>query len=160
MGVTCKVLAVVASAATVVVMGAGPGAGAGGPAAREADLAHHGQVSLWSGQLGVRLESENHGPSALPDATVRLDFSVPLATGRALPPSCLWSGDRVVLCRTGQLRPIGRSAEVALDLRTDGVPDEVVVQIDTAWNGGASDPSPANHQHRVLTPSTGELYAF
>ncbi|MFJ1649094.1 hypothetical protein [Streptomyces sp. NPDC088258] len=126
----------------------------------EADLSHHGHVSLWSGRLTVRLESENHGPSRLADATVRIDFSAPAAPGQALPAHCLWGGDRTVLCRTGQLRPVVRSRETVLELELDGDPAEVVVRVDTAWNGGASDQNPENHRHRVLVPATGDAYAF
>lgn len=161
MGVLRKSLLVVLSAATAAVLGAGSaGAGAPAPIAPEADLAHHGQASLWEGQLSLRLETENHGPSALPDATVRLDFSVPLAPGQALPSPCLWAGARTVLCRTGELRAAGRAARLALDLRAVGAPSEVVVDIDTAWNGGASDRNPENNRQRVLTPATGDTYAF
>ncbi|MFE3827442.1 hypothetical protein [Streptomyces sp. NPDC059092] len=164
MGVLRKVVLVLVSAATAVVTGAAPGAGASAPErsteVAEADLAHHGHVSLSGGRLTVLLGSENHGPSGLADATVRLDFSAPVAPGRALPSTCLWGGDRTVLCRTGQLRPIGRSGEVTLDLRTAGRPDEIVVRIDTAWNGGADDLNLENHRHRVLAPDTGDRYAF
>ncbi|MFJ2177051.1 hypothetical protein ACIOHE_29670 [Streptomyces sp. NPDC087851] len=170
MGVMRKVVLVLVSAASAVAMGAAPGAsadpgaGAGVPgrnaAAVEADLAHHGHVSLSGGHLVVLLGSENHGPSGLADATVRLDFSAPVAAGQALPPTCLWGGDRTVLCRTGLLRPIGRGSELTLDLRTTGRPDEIVVRIDTAWNGGADDLNLENHRHRVLAPDTGDRYAF
>ena len=118
MGVLRKAL-VVMSAATAVAMGPWAvlgfaGEDEGGPEnseavseiAPEADLAHHGHVSLRGDELRVRLESENHGPSAVPDATVRLDFSVRLIAGQALPPTCLWGGDRSVLCRTGPLRAV------------------------------------------------------
>ncbi|MFD7291470.1 hypothetical protein [Streptomyces sp. NPDC059863] len=178
MGVKRKALLVAVSALTAVVtvvMGAGPGVAVDadmevdadegavadvGAVVPEADLSHHGHASLWSEQLTVRFESENHGPSATADATVRLAFSVALAAGQSLPANCLRSGDRVVLCRAGQLRAGGRSPETALDLRTAGRPVEVVVQIDTHWNGGASDPNPENHRHRVLVPATGDPYVF
>ncbi|MFJ9028220.1 hypothetical protein ACIRQP_06780 [Streptomyces sp. NPDC102274] len=173
MGVKRKALLVAVSAVTAVVMGAGTGVGAGsgaGAGARadgvrgavvpEADLSHHGYVSLWSEQLTVRLESENHGPSGLADATVQLTFSVALAAGQSLPSNCLRGDDRVVLCHTGPLRAVGRSQETVLDLKTVGRPVEAVVQIDTAWNGGASDPNPGNHRHRVLAPATGDPYVF
>ncbi|MDX3851095.1 hypothetical protein [Streptomyces sp. AK02-01A] len=189
MGVMRKALLVVVSAATAVVIGASPGAGAGTASAGEragapdvfgafgnsgesgdsgdpraiapeADLAHHGRASLWDGKLTVRIASENHGPSGLPDATVRLDFSALLEAGQSLPSECLWGGDRTVLCRTGHLRAAGRGRELALDLRTAGSPAEVVVSVATAWNGGASDRNPENHQHRVLTPDTGDSYVF
>ncbi|WP_327235110.1 hypothetical protein OG349_15205 [Streptomyces sp. NBC_01317] len=180
MSVMRRSLLVVVSAVTAVVMGAGSGtavapaptpasapapgtaeaAGAPAPIAPEADLAHHGQVSLWDGQLHVWIGSDNHGPSGLPGATVRLEFSVPLAPGQSLPPACLWGGDRTVLCRTGELRAGGRAHGTALDLLAPGSPAEVVVDVDTAWNGGASDRNPENNHHRVLAPATGDPYIF
>ena len=156
-----KSLLVVVSAMSVVVLATGAGAADGpGAIAPEADLAHHGRMSLWGGELGVRVASENHGPSAVADATVRLDFSVGLVRGQELPANCLWDGDRTVLCRTGQLRAVGRGDETVIGLRTVGDPDEAVVQIDTVWNGGASDRNPDNNRHRVLVPATGDPYAY
>ncbi|MER5309791.1 hypothetical protein ABT034_18635 [Streptomyces sp. NPDC002773] len=154
------VLGVVLAAA--VVMGAGAGAGAVGPVAGpEADLAHHGHVSLWGGRLGVWLVSENHGPSDLSQATVRLAFSEPLAGGQGLPEACLWSSDRVVSCRTGALRAVGGGVgELALDLRTAGLPDELTVDITTVWMDGVTDRVPGNDRHRVLVLATGDPYVF
>ncbi|MFH9727023.1 hypothetical protein ACH4M4_29260 [Streptomyces sp. NPDC017254] len=164
----------VALAATVV-MGAGASAGAVGPgpasgsasvgvrgvaAGTEADLAHHGNVSLWDGRVGVWLVSENLGPSDLSQATVRLAFSVPMAGGQELPPACLWSSDRVVSCRTGELRVTGGFGELGLDLRTAGLPDELTVDITTAWRDGAADRHPGNDRHRVLVLATGDPYVF
>ncbi|MFD3663062.1 hypothetical protein ACFWVF_21115 [Streptomyces sp. NPDC058659] len=143
--------------AVAVLMGAGGSAGAVGA---EADLAHHGQVSLWDGRVGVWLVSENHGPSDLPQATVRLAFSEPMSGGQELPTACLWSSDRVVSCRTGELRAAGTVGELALDLRTAGLPDELTVEITTAWRDGAADRNPANDRHRVLVLATGDPYVF
>ncbi|MFF2571504.1 hypothetical protein [Streptomyces sp. NPDC058084] len=126
----------------------------------EADLAHHGHLSLMDGRLGVRLVSENHGPSGVRQATVRLAFSEPMAGGQELPPACLWSSDRVVSCRTGGLRAAGAVGELALDLRTAGRPDEVAVDIRTAWRDGVVDPNPRNDRHRVLVLATGDPYVF
>ncbi|MEU7072482.1 hypothetical protein AB0B30_11720 [Streptomyces narbonensis] len=140
-----------------VVAGAGVSAGAVGA---EADLAHHGHVSLWDGRVGVWLVSENHGPSDLPQATVRLAFSEPMAGGHELPEACLWSSDRVVSCRTGELRAAGSVGELALDLRTAGLPDELTVEITTAWRDGAADRNPGNDRHRVLVLATGDPYVF
>lgn len=149
------------SAAVVMVVGLGASAGAGDRAiAPEADVAHHGHVSLASGRLGVLLASESHGPADLSNATVRLAFSVPLAGAQALPAGCLWGGDREVLCSTGALRAGGAGRRIALDLRAVGLPEEAVVRIDTLWNGGATDRNPENSTHRVLAPDTGDPYAF
>lgn len=151
-----------AALAGVVVVGAGESARAFGPViGHEADLAHHGHVSLWEGRLGVWLVSENHGPTDLSGATVRLAFSEPLAGGQEqLPPSCLWSSDRVVACRTGELRAAGAVGELALDLRTAGTPGEVTVDISTAWSDGSIDANPRNDQHHVLVLATGDPYVF
>jgi len=155
-----KVLLAV-SAAVVMVVGLGASAGAGGRViAPEADVAHHGHVSLVNGRLGVLLKSGNHGPASLTNVTVRLAFSVQLAGAQELPSGCLWGGDRVVLCATGELRAAGVGRRVALDLRMVGAPQEVVVNVSTLWNGGATDRNPENHQHRVLAPDTGDPYAF
>ncbi|MEU3689354.1 hypothetical protein [Streptomyces narbonensis] len=140
-----------------VVAGAGVSAGAVGA---EADLAHHGHVSLWDGRVGVWLVSENHGPHDLPQATVRLAFSEPMAGGHELPAACLWSSDRVVSCRTGELPAAGSVGELALDLRTAGLPDELTVEITTAWRDGAADRNPGNDRHRVLVLATGDPYVF
>ncbi|WP_188268257.1 MULTISPECIES: hypothetical protein [unclassified Streptomyces] len=129
----------------------------GGP---EADLAHHGHVSLWGGEVGVWLVTENFGPADLAQATVRLAFSEPMAGGRELPPSCLWSGDRVLSCRTGALPAVGSVGELALDLRTAGLPDELTVEVSTAWQGGTADGNPVNDRHRVLVLATGDPYVF
>ncbi|MFC9795756.1 hypothetical protein [Streptomyces sp. NPDC057695] len=147
--------------AAAVVVGAGTGAGAVEPVAGpEADLAHHGHVSLWDGRVGVWLVSENFGPTDLAQATVRLAFSVPMAGGRELPDACLWSSDRVVSCRTGELPAAGGVGELMLDLRTAGSPDELTVDITTAWRDGVADRNPRNDRHRVLVLATGDPYVF
>ncbi|MFE0738503.1 MULTISPECIES: hypothetical protein [Streptomyces] len=140
-----------------LMVGAGGSAGAVGA---EADLAHHGHVSLWDGRLGVWMVSENHGPADLSQATVRIAFSEPMAGGQELPPACLWSSDRVVSCRTGELRAEVGVGELALDLRTGGRPDEMTVEITTAWRDGAEDRNPVNDRHRVLVLATGDPYVF
>ncbi|MFG2330721.1 hypothetical protein ACGFMM_13935 [Streptomyces sp. NPDC048604] len=143
--------------AAMSVLGAG---GAAVAVAPEADVAHHGHVSLWQGRVGVLLTSENHGPSSLSGGTVRLEFSVPLAADQDLPPACLWGGDRVVLCGTGALRAAGAARQLSLELRTAGEPEELTVMVDTVWNGGATDRNPGNHRHEVLVPATGDPYVF
>ncbi|MFF0425821.1 hypothetical protein [Streptomyces sp. NPDC004520] len=126
----------------------------------EADLSHHGQVSLWDGRVGVWLVSQNRGPADIPQATVRLAFSEPMAGGQELPPACLWSSDRVVSCRTGALRAAGGAGELALDLRTAGFPEEMTVEVTTAWRDGVADRNPGNDRHRVLVLATGDPYVF
>ncbi|MGW6534974.1 hypothetical protein ACWGBV_17260 [Streptomyces sp. NPDC055051] len=126
----------------------------------EADLAHHGHVSLWGGRVGVWLVTENHGPSDVADATVRLAFSAPMAGGQVLPPGCLWSSARVVSCRTGALPDGGAAGELALDLRAAGLPQELTVEVSTAWRAGGPDGNPVNDRHRVLVLATGDPYVF
>lgn len=126
----------------------------------EADLAHHGYATLWEGRLGLRVFSRNHGSSDVSQATVRFAFSVAPAAGQELPPACLRGGERVVVCRTGELRAAGPVGELAFELRTSGSPEEVTVEIDTAWSDGVTDPDPENDHHRVLVLATGDAYVF
>ncbi|MFB7222925.1 hypothetical protein [Streptomyces sp. NPDC056227] len=129
--------------------------------AREADVSHHGHVSLWGRGLGVWLHSENHGPSSPASVTVRFRFSVPLSGRQEMPVECLQASARTVLCRTGPLRAdewAGR--QLALELQLARRPNEVVVRIDTVWNGGATDRNPDNNRHEVLVPATGDEYVF
>ncbi|MFD3337310.1 hypothetical protein ACFWV1_32440 [Streptomyces sp. NPDC058700] len=172
-GMRKGVLGVALAAAVVMGTGAGAGASAGagvsagagagavspvvGP---EADIAHHGHVSLWGGRIGVWLISENHGPSDLSQATVRLAFSEPMAGGQVLPEACLWSSDRVVSCRTGELRAVGGAGRLMLDLRASGLPDELTVDITTVWRDGVTDRNPGNDRHRVMVFATGDPYVF
>ncbi|WP_282693088.1 hypothetical protein [Streptomyces sp. CC208A] len=160
-----------AALAALVVLGAGTAVGAAGDvggdvvgevveAEAEADLAHHGHVSLWDGRVGVWLVTENHGPSDVADATVRLAFSAPMAGGQELPPGCLWSSARVVSCRTGALPGGGAGVELALDLRAMGRPQELTVEVGTAWRSGGVDRNPFNDRHRVLVLATGDPYVF
>ncbi|MEE1751878.1 hypothetical protein [Streptomyces sp. SP18CS02] len=162
----------VVSVAAATVLGVGGGAGAAGPDvarevarwfAPEADVAHHGHVTLTDGRLDIVLLSENHGPSGLADATFRLTSSAALAAGAAgqeLPAGCLWGSDREVLCSTGALAADGTRHETALTLRTVGTPVEVTVTVTTLWNGGATDRKPDNNDHKVLVPATGDPYVF
>ncbi|SDL34975.1 hypothetical protein [Streptomyces indicus] len=129
-------------------------------AAPEADVAYHGYASLWEGRLGIWLTPQNHGPVDVSDATVRLRYSVPLASDQRLPKRCLRAGQRVVLCSTGEIKAGSWSAELALDLKLKGAPEEATVQIDTLWNGGVSDRNAGNNRHKVLTLDTGDSYFF
>ncbi|MFD8013315.1 hypothetical protein [Streptomyces sp. NPDC058955] len=170
-----------AALAALVVLGAGTAAGAAGGvgdgaaggaargaggevggevAGAEADLAHHGHVSLWDGRVGVWLVTENHGPSDVVDATVRLAFSTPMVGGQELPPGCLWSSSRVVSCRTGALPDGGAAGELALDLRAVGRPQELTVDVSTAWRADGVDRNSLNDRHRVLVLATGDPYVF
>jgi len=133
---------------------------AGAAPVPEADLSHHGYVSLWGGLIAIRIRSENLGPSDVTASTVRLRFSAPLALRQELPHGCLRSGGATVLCETGGLRSGGGARQTALDLTLAGGPDEVIVRLDTVWNGGVRDTDPRNNVHQVLAPATGDAYAF
>ncbi|MCX5111271.1 hypothetical protein OOK13_22525 [Streptomyces sp. NBC_00378] len=159
-----------------VVLAAGVGAAAAAPSglpepsglpgpfaviAPEADVAHHGHVLLWGAGLKVRVRTENHGPMNLAGVTVRVRTSVALAGQQELPQSCLQADRWTVLCRTGGLRADGaQERRLALELRLAARPDEVVVRVDTLWNGGATDRNPGNNDHEVLAPATGDEYVF
>ncbi|MFG2598876.1 hypothetical protein [Streptomyces sp. NPDC048462] len=161
-------------ASTLALGGAGGAASAvGAPAASrmpspevrtvapEADVSHHGHVSLWGTGLGVWLVSRNSGPSDLASTTVRLRVSVPLSGRQVLPAQCLQADQQTVLCRTGPLNADGsQERQLALELQLRGRPAEVVVRIDTVWNGGATDRNAKNSDHEVLAPATGDEYVF
>ncbi|KPI06844.1 hypothetical protein OK074_4025 [Actinobacteria bacterium OK074] len=129
----------------------------------EADLAYHGSVAMADGRVDLRLTPQNHGPADVPDATVRLRWSVPLADrqdARALPVDCARADERTVLCRTGPL-PAGTLGErLRLRLRLKGAPDGVTLGIDTVWGGGAVDRNHGNDRQRVLALDTGDVYFF
>ncbi|MFJ5550987.1 hypothetical protein [Streptomyces sp. NPDC093225] len=153
------VVAGVCSAGTAV---ATPRAGSGGgePVMPEADVAYHGQVSLAAGRLGIWLVPENHGPAALPNATVRLRLSVDLAERQRLAEGCARVEARVVVCETGSLPVQGSGRHIGLVLLLKERPAEAVVRIDTWWNGGATDTELENNEHAVLALDTGDTYAF
>jgi hypothetical protein len=150
-------------AAVLAVGGVAPGAFAGagtsadGP---EADLAYHGAVSMAAGQVEVRFTPRNHGPSAVPDATVRLRWSQPLANRQLLPDGCARLGPRAVLCRVGALAADGLGDQIALRLRLSGEPSEALLEIDTVWSAGVVDRNRANDRQRVLILDTGDMYYF
>ncbi|MFF9351452.1 hypothetical protein [Streptomyces sp. NPDC014734] len=124
-------------------------------------MSHHGHVSLWGAVLGVWVRSRNHGPSNLDGVTVRVRTSVRLSGQQELSEGCLRADPQTVLCRTGALRADdGEGRQLALELQVAGRPDEVVVRIDTQWNGGASDRNPQNNEHEVLALATGDEYVF
>ncbi|WP_406451307.1 hypothetical protein OG782_15540 [Streptomyces sp. NBC_00876] len=169
MVVTRKALLRVSAAAALasaVTLGAGGTATAvGAPVVRsiapEADVSHHGHVSLWGTGLGIWVLSENRGPSDLAGVTVRLRVSVPLAGRQELPGECLQADRQTVLCRTGPLRADGsQQRQLAVELQLLGRRDEVVVRVDTVWNGGATDRNPGNSEHEVLALATGDEYVF
>ncbi|MFF2508802.1 hypothetical protein ACFVTY_36360 [Streptomyces sp. NPDC058067] len=147
----------------VVVLGAGP-AVADGPRlplpAPEADLAYHGQVAVSAGRVDVAFIPQNHGPSAVGDATVRLRWSAPVAFVPGLPQQCVRAEARTVLCRTGALPADGMGGRIGVSVWLAGVPSEVTVRIDTVWSDGKADRNPQNSRHQVLALDTGDVYYF
>jgi hypothetical protein len=139
--------------------GALPGDGPDG-AVPEADLAQHGSVSMAQGRVDLRFTPQNFGPSDIGDATVRLDWSVPLADEQVLPARCVRTGRASLVCRTGGLPAGGLGDPVDLAVRLADAPTEVSLRIDTVWNGGARDDNPDNHRHEVLVLETGDVYRF
>ncbi|GAA3820656.1 hypothetical protein GCM10022403_062590 [Streptomyces coacervatus] len=152
-----RVLAVGAAALGVVVTAAPPSGADGAPVA---GLSYHGVVSMTGGQVDLRLTPRNHGPSAVPEATVRLSWSVAPENGQLLPAGCVRSGPRVMLCRVGALAAgaVGEQIEVRLRLR--GAPSEVLVEIGTEWSAGVVDGSRKAGRERVLVLDTGDEYYF
>ncbi|MFF9214030.1 MULTISPECIES: hypothetical protein [unclassified Streptomyces] len=130
-------------------------------AAGDADLAYHGSAELRRGRIRVELTPRNHGPSAVPEAAVRLRWSVPPAQeAQRLPDGCVRTGERDVVCRTGALAAGEVGERITLDLRLRGRPAEVRLEIGTLWGGGVADHNRANDRHEVLVLDTGDAYSF
>ncbi|MFI0511223.1 hypothetical protein ACH3Y9_41500 [Streptomyces sp. WSLK1-5] len=144
-------------AVVAALVGGGTAVAVGGP---EADLAYHGAASLSGGRVDLRFTPRNHGPAAVPDATVRLRWSEPLVNEQTLPQGCARSEERVVLCRVGALAADGVGERVELRARLRGVPSEVLLEIDTVWNGGTVDRNRENDRQRVLVLDSGDEYYF
>lgn len=136
------------------------GASSVGALAPEADLAYHGSVTMTAGLVDLWLTPQNHGPSTVEDATVRLRWSAPLADVQRLPGDCARSGEREVVCRTGPLAADGPGDRMRLAVRLLGEPSEVMLEIDTVWGGGAVDRNHGNDRQRVLVLDTGDSYVF
>ncbi|MFD9304678.1 hypothetical protein ACFWCB_18815 [Streptomyces sp. NPDC060048] len=132
-------------------------ASGGGP---EADVAYHGRVALARGRLRILLVPENEGPAALANATLRLRLSVDLADRQEPAGGCARVGRREVVCETGALPPHGRGRHLGLVLDLREPAREVVVRVDTWWDGGAADRNRTNNEHVVLALETGDSYAF
>ncbi|NEB74703.1 hypothetical protein G3I40_05590 [Streptomyces sp. SID14478] len=136
-----------------------PGALAG-DTAPEADLAHHGRITMTADRVTVALTPQNHGPSDVPDATVRLTWSAPLADAQTLPAACLRTGPRTVGCRTGALPADTYGTPFTVRVRLAAAATEVTVRIATAFGGGSVDHNPDNDRHEVLVLDTGDTYYF
>ncbi|MFD3542778.1 hypothetical protein ACFWUQ_25260 [Streptomyces sp. NPDC058662] len=123
-------------------------------------MAYRGRVSLREGRLRVWLVPHNDGPAALPNAAVRIRLSADLADRQELAPGCVRAGVREVMCETGPLPPHGRGRHIGMALQLRDPVAEVVLRVDTWWNGGATDRNLANNEHVVLALDTGDSYAF
>ncbi|MFF4748281.1 hypothetical protein ACWD5R_00160 [Streptomyces sp. NPDC002514] len=155
------VLAAVAAAGPAGATGTGGAAGGAGAArAPEADLAYHGSAVLSGGRVDVRFTPRNHGPSAVPGASVQLRWSVPLADRLELPAGCARTGERVLVCGTGPLAADGFGEQIRLGVTLRDRPTEVTLELDTVWSGGAVDGNRANDREQVLILATGDPYSF
>ncbi|MEU6555736.1 hypothetical protein ABZ915_36630 [Streptomyces sp. NPDC046915] len=139
---------------------AGGGAARAGSGEPSAGLAYHGSAVLTGDQVDVWLTPRNDGPSAVPDASVRLHWSAALADVQQFPAGCARTDERAVVCRTGALAAHGLGEPIALSVRLKGQPSEVTMEVGTAWNGGAADAGKAHDVARVLVLATGDTYAF
>ncbi|WAZ23305.1 hypothetical protein STRCI_004641 [Streptomyces cinnabarinus] len=151
---------VLGAGVVAAVLVAGGASAAGAAQGQEADLAYHGAAALVSGEVDLRFTPRNHGPSEVPDATVRLRWSEPLADRQDLPDGCARTGTKAVLCRVGALAADEVGERIALRVRLREAPTEVQLEIDTVWSGGAVDRNPLNDRQRVLILDTGDAYYF
>ncbi|GHI05831.1 hypothetical protein Scel_41520 [Streptomyces cellostaticus] len=149
LGVCCAVV--------VAAGGAGP---AGAAPVPEADLVFHGSAVMDGDRVEVRLTPGDNGPSAVPDASVLLRWSVPLAEAQRLPAGCARTDERTVVCGTGPLAVDEAGEQIKVAVRLKEKPAEVTLEVDTAWNGGVADKNRANDQLKVLVLGTGDAYAF
>ncbi|QNP75806.1 hypothetical protein IAG44_16905 [Streptomyces roseirectus] len=127
----------------------------------EADLSYHGAAVMADGRMEVRVAPRNHGPSRVADSAVRLRWSVPLAAGaQGLPSGCVRVGVAEVVCRTGALAADASGERIEVGVRLRGRPQEVVLEVETAWSGGTVDRNRGNDRQRVLVLETGDAYYF
>ncbi|MFJ5034892.1 hypothetical protein ACIQB5_44175 [Streptomyces sp. NPDC088560] len=126
----------------------------------EADLAFHGVAQLDGGVVDLRLTPWNGGPAAVPDATVRLRWSVPLAAAQQLPARCVREDERTLLCATGAVGVDAAGELLRVPVRLGERSSEVTLEVDTAWAGGAVDRDRSNDRLKVLVLDTGDAYTF
>ncbi|MFH0516444.1 hypothetical protein ACHBTE_04620 [Streptomyces sp. M41] len=146
-----RIVAVCGAAVLAVVGGAAPGAGAADAPA--AGLAYHGSAVLSAGRVDVRFTPRNDGPKAVPDSTVRLRWSAPLAERQTLPKGCARADERTVTCPVGALAAGRTGQRIAVRVRLTGAPSEVLLEFATTPGGGAGT-------QRVLVLDTGDTYYF
>lgn len=114
--------ALVALASPAATATAAPAVDAAPAVAPEADLAYHGHLSMTGGRVDLRMTPQNHGPSGIAEATVRLRWSVPLADEQGLPAGCARTEVRTVMCRTGALPADGWGETITMAVRLRGRP--------------------------------------
>ncbi|MEU2064075.1 hypothetical protein [Streptomyces sp. NPDC013455] len=126
----------------------------------EADLALHGTAVMDGDRVEVRLTPRNNGPAEIADATVRLRWSAELADRQELPARCAREDERTVLCGTGVLAADGTGEQLRVPVRLRDRPQEVTLEVDTAWSAGVVDNDRTNDRVKVLVLATGDGYAF
>ncbi|MFF7383670.1 hypothetical protein [Streptomyces griseoluteus] len=140
---------------------ASPAHGVRSPAAGpRADLAFHGRAVIDGDRMEVRLTPRDHGPAAVPEASVRMRWSVAAAGAVTSSPGCARTGERTVVCGTGALAAGQAGEEIRLVVRLRVPAPEVTLEVETVWNGGVTDPDRTNDRLRVLVLPTGDEYAF
>ncbi|MFJ5515456.1 hypothetical protein ACIQB4_00155 [Streptomyces griseoluteus] len=137
-----------------------PHAGPVSASAPRADLAFHGHAVIDGDRMEVRLTPRDHGPAAVPEASVRVRWSAGPAGTVALSPGCTRTGERTVVCGTGALVAGQAGEEIRLGVRLRAPAPEVTLEVETAWNGGVADPDRSNDRLRVLVLPTGDEYSF
>ncbi|ANP56272.1 hypothetical protein AVL59_03290 [Streptomyces griseochromogenes] len=150
----------VLGACGAVVMAASGAGAAGAAPAPEADLVFHGSAVMNGDQVEVALTPGDNGPSAVPDASVLLRWSVPLADAQRLPGGCARTDERTVVCGTGALGVDQVGEKIKVTVRLKEKPSQLTLEVDTAWNGGVVDKNRANDQLKVLVLGTGDAYVF
>ncbi|MGW1170276.1 hypothetical protein [Streptomyces sp. NPDC002550] len=126
----------------------------------EADLSFHGTAVMSGDEVEVKLTPRNNGPAAVPDATVRLRWSVALAEGQQLPARCVREDERTVVCGTGALAVEGAGKQLDVPVRLGETSSEVTLEIEKVWGGGTTGKDHTNDRVRVLVLDTGDSYAF
>ncbi|RZU43784.1 hypothetical protein EV284_1235 [Streptomyces sp. BK022] len=137
-----------------------PRTGPAPAAAPRADLAFHGHAVIDGDRMEVRLTPRDHGPAAVPEASVRVRWSVGPAGAVTSSPGCARTGERTVVCGTGALVAGQAGQEIRLGVRLRVPAPEVTLEVETAWNGGVTDPDRTNDRLRVLVLPTGDEYSF
>ncbi|MEU9920903.1 hypothetical protein AB0H51_06275 [Streptomyces griseoluteus] len=125
-----------------------------------ADLAFHGHAVIDGDRMEVRLTPRDHGPAAVPEASVRVRWSAGSGGAVTLSPGCARTGARTVVCGIGALVAGQAGEEIRLGVRLRVPAPEVTLEVETAWNGGVTDPDRTNDRLRVLVLPTGDEYSF